>query len=239
MELKETLNTILKNGIVLHSSGTTGTPKEIFQSIDKLIAGNRAAIDSQQLTKNSKVYTVCKVEHAGGLLAQTLPAYTIGADITVEPFNAYTWIKTIHNYTHSHLTPAHGEAIRCTKGFKDIDLSGVWITCGSDAVSWDLIESFVSKGATFMSNWGMTEIGPIAINATYKSIAEVYDAKDRKSNGTILGNTYYCDHTVINNELYVKGDISVYGDTWYATGDIVTKNLLGELFYVGRKQLLL
>jgi acyl-coenzyme A synthetase/AMP-(fatty) acid ligase len=235
MELKETLRNILNNGIVLRSSGTTGVPKEIFQSPDKLSAANRVAIDSQQLTKNSKVYTVCKIEHAGGLLAQTLPAYTLGADIAVEPFNAYAWVKNIRNYTHSHLTPAHGEAIRYTKGFKDLDLSGIWITCGSDPVSWELIEAFVSRGATFMANWGMTEIGPITINATYRSLDDVYEAKSRAANGTILGNTYYCDYKVINNELHVRGDISVYSDTWYATGDIVDKNLLGELFYIGRK----
>jgi len=237
MELKETLEKILRDGIVLRSSGTTGIPKEIFQPPEKIVAANRVAVDSQRIASSSKIYTVCKMAHAGGLLAQTLPAYSVGADIEVEPFNAYTWIRKICNYTHSHLTPAQATAIMSTKGFADIDLSNIWITCGSDPVSWEIIEAFVSKGSTFMANWGMTEIGPIAINATYNTVDQVYNAKRRQAKGTILGNTYYCDYKVINNELYVKGDISVYGDTWYATGDIVSKNPLGELFYVTRKQL--
>ena len=89
-----------------------------------------------------------------------------------------------------------------------------------------------------MANWGMTEIGPTAINATYRSVDEVQESKRRQAKGTILGNTYYCDYKIINNELHVKGDISVYGNTWFATGDIVSKNPLGELFYVGRKNVL-
>lgn len=238
MELKETLEKILKDGIVLRSSGTTGIPKEIFQPPEKIAAANRVAVDSQHITRLSKVYTVCKMEHAGGMLAQTLPAYNLGAEIDVEPFNAFTWIRKIRNYTHSHLTPAQANVIMLTKGFDDIDLTGIWITCGSDPVSWDLIESYVARGATFMANWGMTEIGPIAINATYRTKIEVDDAKRRQVKGTILGNTYYCDYSIINNELYVKGDISVYGNTWYATGDIAARNPLGELFYVGRKHVL-
>jgi acyl-CoA synthetase (AMP-forming)/AMP-acid ligase II len=238
MELNNILNTIINHGIVLKSSGTTGVPKEIFQPPEKIVAANRVAVDSQRITQFSKVYTVCKMEHAGGMLAQTLPAYSVGADIDVEPFNAYTWIRKIYNYTHSHLTPAQANAVTTTKGFDNIDLSNVWITCGSDPVSWDIIEAFVARGATFMANWGMTEIGPIAINATYRSVDEVQESKRRQAKGTILGNTYYCDYKIINNELHVKGDISVYGDIWFATGDIVSKNPLGELFYVGRKSVL-
>ena len=238
MELNETLKKILEEGITINSSGTTGTPKSIFQSPDKLTAANRAAINSQSITPDSRIYTVCRMQHAGGLLAQTLPAYSVGATIVVEPFNAYTWVREIVNYTHSHITPAHGQAIRSTKGFSTLDLSNIWITCGSDPVQWDLIRAFVERGATFMANWGMTEIGPCAINATFKTIEEVDAAQSRASTGTILGNTFYCDYQVVNNELWVKGDISVYGNEWYRTGDIVTKNMLGELFYTGRANVL-
>lgn len=238
MELNNILKNIINNGIVLRSSGTTGTPKEIFQPPEKIVAANRAAIDSQCITSTSKVYTVCKTEHAGGLLAQTLPAYSLGAEVDIETFNAYTWIRKICNYTHTHLTPSQASIVMSTKGFISVDLSGIWITCGSDPVGWDIIEAYVARGATFMANWGMTEIGPTAINATFKSVDEVHEAKLRQAKGTILGNTYYCDYKVINNELYVKGDISVYGNNWFATGDIVSKNPLGELFYVGRNHVL-
>lgn len=231
MELKN----ILKNGIELESSGTTGTPKKIFQPPEKLLAANKAAIDSQQLTKHSKVYTVCKMKHAGGLLAQTLPAYSIGAEVVVEDFNAYRWVKEIYKYTHTHLTPKHCRAIMGTKDFWNCDLNGVWITCGSDPVDWDIIETFVNAGATFMTNWGMTEVGPCAINTVFPNIETVQTYKEYQiDDKTLLGDRSYCDWKIENSELYVKGDICVYND-WFATGDLVASNYPGDLYYDGRK----
>jgi acyl-CoA synthetase (AMP-forming)/AMP-acid ligase II len=231
MELKS----ILSNGIELESSGTTGTPKKIFQTPEKLRAANRAAIDSQKLTKNSRVYTVCKMKHAGGLLAQTLPAYSLGADVVIEDFNAYRWVKEIYKYTHSHLTPNHCNAVMGTKDFWNLDLNGVWITCGSDPITWDIIEAFVNQGATFMTNWGMTEIGPCAINTVFDSIEIVTSYKEYQLDGmTLLGDTAYCDWKVQDEELFVKGDICVYDD-WFATGDLVATNYPGDLYYARRK----
>ena len=77
MELKETLSNILKNGTTLKSSGTTAPQKEIFQSPEKLYHANAIAVNSQNITEKSKIYTVCKMAHAGGLLAQTLPAFSM------------------------------------------------------------------------------------------------------------------------------------------------------------------
>ena len=79
------------------------------------------------------------MEHAGGLLAQTLPAFEVGAGIKIEKFNAFNFCKKIRNFTHTHITPDHGKAISLTKSFKSLDLNGIWVTCGSEPVQWDLI----------------------------------------------------------------------------------------------------
>ena len=97
----------------------------------------------------------------------------------------------------------------------------MFILTGADPVEWYVIEEFVKKGAIVCSNWGMTEIGPICINKTFYDIDQVLEAKKiSEDNTTILGDTYYCDYKIVNNELYVKGDICVYND-WYATKDVV------------------
>jgi acyl-CoA synthetase (AMP-forming)/AMP-acid ligase II len=231
MELKN----ILLNGIELKSSGTTGPAKTIFQSPEKLKAANNVAIDSQELTKNSRVYTVCKMQHAGGLLAQTLPAYSIGADIVIEDFSAYRWVKEIYKYTHTHLTPKHCRAIMGTKDFWNCDLNGLWITCGSDPVEWDIITAFVNAGATFMTNWGMTEVGPCAVNTVFPNIESVESYKEYQLDGmTLMGDRTYVDWKIENGEFFVKGDICVYDD-WFATGDLVNTNYPGDLYYDGRK----
>ena len=111
MELKETLKKTLTEGCFLQTSGTTGEPKPIWQSVEKLQAANSVARECQLMDINSRILTVCTLKHAGGLLAQTLPAYEIGAHIEVQPFNAFAWVRQIGDYTHSHLTPDMARAI--------------------------------------------------------------------------------------------------------------------------------
>ena len=236
MKQRNSLALILKNGIELSSSGTTGSPKQIYQSPSKLKNANKVARECQKISSKSKIYTICKMEHAGGLLAQTLPAFEVGADIDIEEFNAYKFCKKITNYTHTHLTPNHAKAIRLTKSFKNINLNGIWVTCGSEPVEWDLIIDFVKKGCKFMVNWGMTEIGPCAINTVFKNLESVLDYKERAINGTLIGDKTYCDTKIRNNKLYVKGSISVFNDKWFDTKDIVALNKNKEFYIQGRSK---
>ncbi len=234
MELKNNLAQILKKGIELKSSGTTGPQKKIFQSPNKLKHANKIARECQKISSKSKIYTVCKIEHAGGLLAQTLPGYEVGAHIEIENFNAYNFCKKIKNFTHSHITPDHAKAISLTKSFKNINLKGIWITCGSEPVEWELISSFVKKGCNFMVNWGMTEVGPCAINTVFKNLETVLEYKKRAIEGTLMGDKVYCDTKIENNTLHIKGNISVFGDSWFDTKDKVKKNSNNEYYIQGR-----
>ena len=224
------LRKIINEGCVIKTSGTTGTPKDIIQTPEKLKAADEIAIASQRLTSKSKVYTICKTTHAGGLLAQTLPAFRIGAEVSIETFNAFSFCREIKKYTHTHITPGHAQLIMRTKGFKDLDLTGIWVTCGSDPVEWNIIEAFVNRGATFMANWGMSEVGPCAINRVFRNIEDIESVKDEQ---TILGTLEWCETKIIDSELHVRGDICVY-DGWFATGDLV-KRQNGVLYYTGRK----
>ena len=227
MELKN----ILKNGTSISSSGTTGPAKQIYQSPDKIKHANQAARDVQKITSTSKIYTVCKLDHAGGLLAQTLPAIEIDSEVHIEQFNPFRWVNNIKHFTHSHLTPGMCLAISKTKGWSNLDLEGKIIACGSDRVPAECINRFVAKGATFIANWGMSEVGPMAINKTYTTQdVEAYDLPGY----TIMGDTAFCDIQISEwNELMVKGDICVYDD-WFATGDII-KFEKGSYWYHGRK----
>lgn len=227
---------VTQNGISIKSSGTSGEQKEIFQPPAKLIAASKVAIDCQKLTSKSRILTICKPDHAAGLLSQTLPAYLIGAYYNIVSFNAYRFFKDIKGYTHTMATPLHLKLIMCTKEFKTCDLSGLFILTGADPVEWHVLEAFVQKGAIVCPNWGMTEIGPICINKTFYNIDQVIEAKSQAvEHTTILGDMYYCDYKLVNGELYVKGDICVYDD-WYATKDIVSQKN-NVLFFHGRKNM--
>ena len=221
------LTKIISNGTTINTSGTTGPSKPIWQSPEKLAYANKAAVECQGLTSNSKVLTVCSLDHAGGLLAQTLPAISVGAPVTITPFNAFKWIGAIKNYTHSHLTPNMARAAMSTKTFKTIDLTGIVIMCGSDRVHSNVIQAYIDRGATFIANWGMSEVGPVAINKTFKPGDTINHTE------SIMGDTTYCETKIVDGELHVYGDISVYDD-WFATGDMVEYKD-GSFWYLGRK----
>lgn len=222
MELKKTLKNALEHGCWLQTSGTTGAPKRIFQPVEKLRAANEAARIVNGITKDSRILTVCTPKHAGGLLAQTMPAFEIGAHVDYWPFNAYSWIRNITDYTHSHLTPDMARAVMKTKRFQEADLTGITVMCGSDRVGNDIINAFTTKGVDFIVNWGMTEVGPCAINKRFSP----GDAADYEH--TIMGDQTYCQTKIVDGELYVKGDI-VVSKGWFKTGDSVSKT--GNTYY--------
>jgi|13_taG_2_1085334.scaffolds.fasta_scaffold00234_16 acyl-CoA synthetase (AMP-forming)/AMP-acid ligase II len=226
MALNETLKKIINTGTALPTSGTTGAPRRIFQPPHKLQAANSVARQVQDITVNSRILTVCTLEHAGGLLAQTLPAVEVGALVDIQKFNPYSWVRQITDYTHSHLTPDMARAVIKTRGFNTLNLSGITIMCGSDRVHSRIIQSFIDRGATFIANWGMTEVGPVAINSTFTPGDTVSLTE------SIMGDQIHCDTKIVDGELLVKGDICVYDD-WYHTGDLVTYNNR-VYYYLGR-----
>jgi len=227
------LQKMLDSGTTISSSGTSGASKEYFQPPSKLKAACKIAVEVNGLTKDSKVYTCCRLSHAGGLLAQTLPAFTIGAHVDVDAFSAWEFVRKINDYTHSHITPLHAKAIMLTKTFKTLDLTGITIMCGADPVTWDIIEAFVARGAKLIVNWGMSEVGPVCINSTFTDLEQVqYERSIAPANSTLMGLNKYCDFKIVNDELHVKGDICIYDD-WYATKDrVVLKD--NRLYYTGR-----
>ena len=226
----------LANGFELESSGTTGEPKHIYQSPAKLLAANKVAAAAQNITKQSRILTVCRMTHAGGLLAQTLPAFSVHAHVEIKPFNAFTFARDIDGYTHTHLTPMHCNLLMQTKGFRTLDLDGVFVTCGSDNVTFETIEAFVERGATFMCNWGMTEIGPVTINTVFDTLEKVSQYREQAlADGTLLGDRYFCEYRIVDDELWVRGDVCVYED-WFNTHDLVALNEQGAMYHLGRRQ---
>ena len=230
------LKNILRHGAKINSSGTTGVPKTIFRTPENLKKIISVALESQKITKNSKIFTVTRMTHAGGLLAQTLPAFSLGCGFKVQKFDPYSFFADFKNYTHTFLTPTHMQMLMNTKNFKSCDLTGKRILGGSDPVSWELIEAFVSKGATVQPNWGMSEVGPITINAVFSNLEEVHEYKNASPEGlTILGDQIYLDdYKIVDGELHIKGEQCIIYDSWFATGDLVEANKHGVLYYRGR-----
>lgn len=224
----------LENGTYIYSSGSTGIPKRIFRSPHNISICNKIAIESQKINATSSIYTVTKMDHAGGLLAQTLPAFSIGAQVKVEKFDAYRFLREFKNHTHTFLPPDYMAALRKTKNFENYDFQGKWILTGSSPVSCDDIEAFVERNAIVQPNWGMSEVGPIAINTIFDSLEKVRQLRDITPMGHyILGDTFNVEYKIINGELIIKSDMCV-DEGWFSTGDLVSYHE-GTLFFKCRK----
>lgn len=226
---------ILDNGTTISSSGTTGEPKMVYRSPVNLKECIAVALKAQNITSDSRILTVTRMTHAGGLLTQTLPAYSIGAKFKVQQFNAFTFLDDFSSFTHTFLAPAQMTALMNTKRFADADFSGKRILGGSDPMSWEMIESFVERGAIVQPNWGMSEIGPITINVEFDNMDKVQEYKKKcPDNHTVMGDTFYCDWKIIDSELHVKSPMCIYDD-WFATGDLVSTDSSGIMYYHKRK----
>jgi len=232
---RENWKFFLSKGFSLKSSGATGDCKSIFQPPEKLAFANKIALEAQHITRSSRILTICKMNHAGGALAQTLPALSIDAHVKIKGFNAYRFWQDIKGFTHTHLTPTHCEALIKTRTFSNINLNGLFITCGSDRVPFNVIHQFVAHGAKFMCNWGMTEIGPITINTLFSSIDDVTQYQQQAlSTGSLMGDCYYCDYKIENGTLHVKGEQCVYND-WFDTKDRVNLNDHAAMYFISRQ----
>jgi hypothetical protein len=97
-----------------------------------------------------------------------------------------------------------------------------------------MIEEFVARGAVFMCNWGMTEIGPITINTVFDSLDKVAEYRAHQVTGaSLLGDRFYCETRIADDLLYVRGESCVYED-WFCTGDRVAVNRHDAMYYLGR-----
>jgi len=84
-----------------------------------------------------------------------------------------------------------------------------------------------------MVNWGMSEVGPMAINIIFENIDDVNKVKHDTL--TLMGSNFWLDWKIEDNILFVKGDICAY-DGWFDTQDIVKLSKENVMYYVGRKQ---
>ena len=225
---------LLHDGYEMNTSGTTGEKKRIFQPPDKLDSANLVALEVQGITKGSRILTVGDMARAAGALAQTLPALCIGAKVSIQEFDALKFCEEVRAFTHTHLSPEQCEAIQKTASFAEANFDGLFLTIGGDNLSFDIIKALVGRGATVMSNWGMTEIGPIAINTIFRTVEQVEEYRQQAiPTGTLMGDQYHCDYRVKDGCLFVKGSTCVT-DGWFNTRDLVAVNDQGAMYHLGR-----
>lgn len=221
---------IEKFQLILYSSGSTGTRKQIIIPENMILKNANNSVICQELTSKDKILTVCSLNHTGGLNAQTMGGLTVGAHVIVKEFNPFNFFKILdnENITVTHLIPIMIDSLIKVNNRK-LPPNLRIVMAGSDCVGKHHIKFWNDLNVAFILNYGLTEAGPVIINHKFidNQELEVFDI------GVPIGSTVWCDYKIIDNELYLKGD-EINTKEWLLTGDCV--ELINEwFFYRGRK----
>lgn len=218
-------------GIMLASSGSSGTRKFIWLSGRMMLANAQVAIESQKLTNNDRILTVCSLNHTGGINAQTIAGLIVGAHVFVEPFNAFNFFRLIaqHNITISHLVPIMIDTLAKLNNYCSVPSLRL-IVAGSDCVYQHHVKFWIDRRIDFMINYGLTEAGPVIINHVFTD-----DDYEIFNTGVPLGTLTWCETKIVDGELLLRGNNVSSNEEWLATGDCVY--LHNKWFmYQGRKE---
>lgn len=154
--------------VILHSGGTTGTPKGIVLSNGNF---NAATIQAEKalpdLDRNDVILAIMPIFHGFGLSVSITDAFAVGAKVVLVPtFKASEFDKLLSKYSPSVLVgvPTLFEALTTNERMNKVNLSNLkYVIGGGDTLSKKRVENinkFLHEhgaNTNFTQGFGMTE----------------------------------------------------------------------------------
>jgi long-subunit acyl-CoA synthetase (AMP-forming) len=209
--------------LVLSTSGSTSAPKLIEHSWSNIESKIQNSIKEIGLTSSDTVLNVFPSNVIAHYTISAGPAKEAGATLISTVFEPYNYLKLFRNYrpTVVALIPRHYEILSRTKSWKELDMSCVrYLIIGSQNVTQEIIDDYLSKGVKLVSNWyGMTEMPPpvfLGYNSPtfdftpkYGYTVEFTDEGECVVNGLATGDIFD-----VNKKLFLRRKNAASNNTW-------------------------
>jgi acyl-CoA synthetase (AMP-forming)/AMP-acid ligase II len=225
---------ILTDGLVLNSTGTTGTPKKIYQSPQKLLENIKNEIDIFKITDKSHILNCSPLSHITAYYV-SLTGLFVGSKVTQKEMSYEEYLDFLitskHPITHTVVPPLTLKNIMADSRFEKLEFSNTFVIFGKNFVTKEDVRTWIKKGAWVITNWGMSEIGPLCCYSIFKTeddLDSIWQLEDK----VCMGNKLTIEAKIVDGEWVVRGNSSIYRD-WFFTNDRMFEHC-GTYYYEGR-----
>lgn len=240
---------------LLYTSGTTGKPKAVIQTVGMVLANYVNIQQPTMLTAADRTANFLPLFHTAGINLLAMPVFIAGGTNYILPkFDIEPALKLIAAGDISMFfgVPAIYQAISLHPRFEEIDLSRVrhW-GCGGAPLPDNLIRAFLRKGVRICHGMGMTETGPTVFLMDPDHVAEkigsvgkpqvlvevrIVDADGNDAppggRGELLFRGPAITPGYYNNEQATRATIDA--DGWLHSGDVGLRDADGYYYIVDR-----
>jgi cyclohexanecarboxylate-CoA ligase len=242
--------------MVLHSSGTTSTPKGIAHSNNTLRYATEGICKRWELTGDDVYLVVCEFGFVGGLVFGYFPPLFNGATgVLVNRWNAEDALRLIdeHRCTYVLSMPTHSADLIDAKSQSGLDLPSMRVLAAPGLTRERRVAMREAFGVSPLGDYGLSEVPGHAAHGLHEPDAKIDLTEGRPYDGTeiriIDGNEQPVPPNTIGSVI-VNGPSRFLGflgnddltreslTDWggYRTGDLGYLDDDGQFVYVGRSK---
>lgn len=240
--------------LIVYTSGTTGRPKGAVLTQEAVLWNALISLHAHDFSAEDHILNVLPLFHVGGINIQMMPAFFIGARVTLlASFNPMTVIACLEQegITTTVFVPAMMQALMAAPEWDQSDFPNLrLLNTGSTDVPVEILKAVNDRGIPMVQVYGATETGPVSTYQRASEAATTMGSIGRPGahvqvrivgpDGTdcapdMPGEIWIKSPNMFSR--YWKNDAatqSALEDGWFKTGDVARRDAEGLLWFSGR-----